>query len=329
MFSPLRVQIAGVGRYLPPRVVTSEEIEAIFNLEPGLAQRTGVNTRRWCTDDTAITMAAASAAEACADAGISPDQLDLIIYASGTPHQAIPDGAHLVQRQMGLGKSGIPCMTVHTTCLSFLSGFDVAASYIGSGRYKHVLVVSSDVASRAFDTADPLSFPLFGDASAAAVLRPTPDGEASQVVASRFSSFGEGADDARISGWGTGLAPESGNAVHTDNTFQMDGPALFLRSHGVLRVFAEELWPGLSRGEGVELVLPHQPSVYLIKGLKRIGFPEEKVVIILHDLGNCVAASIPVALYEGVKSGRLRRGSRAVMMGIGAGMCVGGIVFDY
>ena len=138
------LKIIGLGRYLPKRVVSNSEVEALCGLSAGwVEQRNGVRERRWVTDETSSFMSAEAAREALDEAKLKPNQLDLIINASGTGEQAIPDTGALIQRQLGLGKSGIPAMTVHTTCLSFITGMDVASNFINSGRYKNILIASS------------------------------------------------------------------------------------------------------------------------------------------------------------------------------------------
>ncbi|HNO32260.1 MAG TPA: hypothetical protein PKI78_10780, partial [Anaerolineales bacterium] len=122
------LKIIGLGRYLPKRVVPSAELEAMCGVPAGwVERRNGVRERRWVTDETSSFMSAEAAKEALDEAKLKPGQLDLIINASGTGEQAIPDTGALIQRQLGLGNSGIPAMTVHTTCLSFVAGMDVAS----------------------------------------------------------------------------------------------------------------------------------------------------------------------------------------------------------
>jgi 3-oxoacyl-[acyl-carrier-protein] synthase-3 len=123
------------------RVVPSSELEAMCGVPAGwVERRNGVRERRWVTDETSSFMSAEAGREALEEAKLKPNQLDLIINASGTGEQAIPDTGVLIQRQLGLGASGIPAMTVHTTCLSFVAAMDVASNFISSGRYKNILI---------------------------------------------------------------------------------------------------------------------------------------------------------------------------------------------
>ena len=145
---PQPLKIVGLGRYLPRRVVPSAEVEALCGLPAGwIEQRSGVRERHWATTETSSYMGAHAAREAVAEAGLALSDLDLIINASGTPEQAIPDGGPLVQRQLGLGRSGIACLSVHATCLSFLAAIDLSANLLATGRYQLILIVTSEIGS--------------------------------------------------------------------------------------------------------------------------------------------------------------------------------------
>ena len=200
----LPIKIAGVGRYLPERVVPSAEVEALCGLPPGwIERRSGVRERHWATTETSSYMGAQAAREAVAEAGLALSDIDLIMNASGTPEQAIPDGGPLVQRQMGLGSSGIACLSVHATCLSFLAALDLCANLLATGRYQRILIVTSEIGSVGINFKDPESASLIGDAAAAAVVVRTPPGEAAALSAARLETYGDGADFTAIRGAGT------------------------------------------------------------------------------------------------------------------------------
>jgi len=330
--SPRPARILGLGRYLPARVVTSDELAVRVGVEPGWIERNqGVRERRWVADETAPLMAAAAAREALAEAGLAPGDLDLILNASGTQPQAIPDGAALIQRELGLGESGVSCFSVHATCLSFLVGFDLASHLLASGAYRHILVVAADISSVALDFTQPEASTLFGDMAAAMVLGRAEDGSGSAVLASRLETFGVGADLTAIHGGGTSRHPNQPGTRAEDNLFHMEGRKVARLSIRHAGEVLEHLQPGLSTGLGdIDWVIPHQASLLGLRALSKVfGYPEERVVTTLPHLGNCVAASLPGTLYEAVRSGRLRRGQTALMVGTGAGLSIGGLIFRY
>src|SRR5688572_7446931 len=134
MDTGFRIKIAGMGRYLPERIVTNEELEALCDLPRGwIEKHNGVCERRWINGETSSYMGAQAAREALDKAGMQLGDIDLILNASGTPEQVIPDTGALIQRQLGLGESGIPSMSIHATCLSFVAALDMSASLITSG----------------------------------------------------------------------------------------------------------------------------------------------------------------------------------------------------
>lgn len=331
MTNPVNMKILGVGRYLPKRVVTSAELEPRCGLSEGwIEQKQGVRERRWVEDETASFMGAEAAKEALADAGLAITDIDLILNASGTSEQAIPDGGPLLQLQLQQEWSGIPAFTVHATCLSFLLGMDVAASFIQSGRYRNILIVSSDITSCGLDFSHPESSTLFGDLAAAVVVGPTPEGEASCLHKASLKTYSAGAYHTQIPGGGTRRHPNFPETRPEDNLFHMEGPEVFKMAIKVAPPFLEDLRPGLTRGLGdINLVVPHQASKLALDAHTMLGMPQDKVVRTIHKFGNTVAASIPGALYEAIKTGRMVRGDKILMLGTGAGLSIGGIILTY
>jgi len=324
------LKISGLGRYLPKRVVPSSELEALCGVPAGwVERRNGVRERRWVTDETSSFMSAESAREALEEAKLKPNQLDLIINASGTGEQAIPDTGVLIQRQLGLGNSGIPAMTIHTTCLSFVAGMDVASNFIHSGRYKNILICSADVASCGINPKEPESASLVGDAAAVVVTR-AEAGDASKIHHSHFKSFGDGAYLTTIMGGGSRLHPRFAGHNPEDDLFHMDGPAVLRMVRGIAHDFLDELYPGLSKGMlDIDAIVPHQASKVGLMMLERFGWKEDKIIRTIETLGNCVAASIPVTLYQGVRDGRIQRGDKVLLVGTGAGLSIGGMVLTF
>lgn len=332
MSNPLPLKIVGVGRYVPKRVVPSSEVEKLCGLREGwIARKTGVLERRWINGtDTGTSMACAATREAVADAGLELGDIDLILNASGTQVQAIPDGAHLVQRELGLGDSGGSCMSVHTTCLSFLTALDIASSFLATGRYKTILIYSADIASCGINFKEAESAVLFGDLAAAAVVTRTPEGEESAVLTARMAGYGDGADCTEIRGGGTKKFPDHPDTKPEDNLFHMEGPKVYKLARKHVGEFLESLRPGLSEDLGtIKHVVPHQASMFAIRALRRYGIPDEKVSVTLDKFGNCVAASIPATFYEAVKEKRIERGDEVLLVGTGAGLCMGGMIIRY
>ena len=334
MHTNLPFMIAGVGRYLPARIVTNGELEAAHGLAEGwIARYTGVHQRRRVTDETSSYMGAQAAREAIDDAGMTLTDIDLILNASGTPEQSIPDTGVLIQRQLGVRAAGIPALSIHATCMSFLVALDISATLIAAGRYRSILIVSSEVSSAALNVREPENFTLFGDAAAAAVVTAPPQpwhGAWPAIHCVRFETYSEGADLAALPGGGTRLHPNNPALQPEQNLFHMDGPGVLRLTRRYGMSFLEQLQSGLSRGlEDIDLVIPHQASRMGLKMLSTFGWPDTRIMRTLDLLGNCIAASIPVTLYEAVRQGRLRRGDKVLLVGTAAGISLGGVILTY
>ncbi|WP_434300385.1 3-oxoacyl-[acyl-carrier-protein] synthase III C-terminal domain-containing protein [Corallococcus exiguus] len=328
---PLPFKIAGLGRYVPADVVLSSDLEKKYDLPPGwCVEKQGIRERRWVKDETASFMGAEAAKEAVRDAGLKLEDIDLIINASGSPEQAVPDGGPLVQRELGLGRSGVPSITVNASCLSFFVALDVAANSLNMRRYKRILIVSSDISSVALDFRKPENFTLFGDAAAAAVVTLPEPGEKSCIHASQVRTYGYGAEFSMVPGGGSRRHPNGKNTTPEDNYLHMNGAELLKIGFEYLPRFNEGLWkqcPGITIKD-CRYVIPHQPSRVVLDYLS-LTYPDDKLVRIIDRYANCIGASMPMALYEAVKVGGLRRGERGVLTGTGSGVSFVGMVFTY
>jgi 3-oxoacyl-[acyl-carrier-protein] synthase III len=327
----LPVRIAGIGSYLPSRVVTNQELEAQLGLAAGwIEDRTGVRERRRCSGESSAFMAAAAAREALAMAGIAASDLTAIIGASSTPQQAIPCTAVFVQRELDAPEGVAACFDVNATCLSFLAAFDVAARLVAGGAHRHVLVFSSESTSHSLNPCEPESAVLFGDAAAAVVVSHA--GESGSVLhSSRLQTWHSGAELSQISGGGTLHHPNDPQTTAAHNLFAMRGPQLFRKAAPLLMPFMDALCDsaGWARHE-VSAVVPHQASRHGIElGWKMLGFVESQIVVNLGTRGNCIAASIPLALSEAVHAGRIARGDRIVLFGLAAGLSLGGATLTF
>lgn len=326
------VKIAGAGRYLPKRIVPSDEVALRCGVEPGwIEEHAGVHERRWATEaegETNATMGARAAEEALRNAGVDLSDVDCLIYASASVQQLIPDTSVYVLRELGLGDAGITCFSVHSTCLSFVTALDVAASRIATGRSKRVLVVSSEVTSIGLNFEDPESSALFGDGAAAVLLVATPDGEPCGLEAIRFETYPSAAELTTLKGYGSRKAPNDPRTKPSDNLFAMDGPEVLRFTLKRAPRFLSRLFQGIDKDQ-IDCVVPHQTSRAGLDALARFGMGEDRVVRTLERFGNCVAASIPMALYEAISTGRLQRGDRLLLLGTSAGLTMGGAVLTY
>ncbi len=328
----LPIKIAGLGCYLPNRRVTNAELEARYDVSASwIARATGVQERRYATHETSAGMGAAAGRRALEAAALSVGDLDAIIGASTGPQQAIPCTAALVQRELGAPDGKSVCFDVNGTCLSFMFGLQTAAHLVATGMYRNVLVYSSEITSRSLNVHQPESMVLFGDAAAAAVVtRSTPD-DASAIWHAQFATHSSGADLTQIRGGGTQQHPNDPTTTPEMNTFQMNGKAIFKHAARVIGPFLDQFFEtlGWERGD-LDVVVPHQASRHAVELLTgRLGFRDAQVVQNLALRGNCIAASLPLALAEAAEAGRIRRGDKVLLVGSGAGLTLGALALTY
>lgn len=328
----LPVKIAGLGAYLPERCVANVELETQLGIPAGWIERTsGVRERRYVTHETSASMAAAAAWRAVSAAGLRLADLDAIVGASTAPQQAIPCTAALVQRELGAPDGGSACFDINATCLSFLVALHTAAQLIAAGAYRCMLVYSSEITSRSLNPAERESAVLFGDAAAAVVLTRAQPDEPSAIWHAQFATFSSGADLTAVSGGGTLHHPNDPATTREMNTFHMQGLAVFKQATRLSGPFLERFFNGLDwPRDTIDTVVPHQASRHAVEQLHaRLGFRPAQVYSNLLLRGNCIAASLPLALTEAVGSGRIRRGDRVLMLGTGAGLTLGALALRF
>ena len=326
--------LRGTGLSLPARKLSSEFLDRRIGKPEGwIEANCGVRERFVCEAETQDELAAGAAREALAEAGIPAAKIDLLIFASAVPRQPIPATSPLIARHLGIPSGGCATMDVNSTCLSFLSAFDVATAMLAAERYRCVLIVSSEIASRALPwQTDPATAGLFGDGAAAAILTaPEPNGDSSCVRAIRFETYPEGYELCQLAAGGTGIdfhrEPERFAA---GSFFQMNGRELFKLTANKFPQFVERLLASANwRHQDIDIVVPHQASPLALGHLvKRCGFAKDRVIDIVSTHGNQVAASIPIALHLARKQGRIGKGSKVVLLGTSAGVSFGGVAIE-
>ena len=283
----------------------------------------GVTTRFVAPRGTDPALLAAQAAGPLLEQKGPPDQL---IYASATVRQFLPDTSVFVARQLGL--EGIPCYSIHATCLSFLVALQQASLLIEHGQSERVLIVCCELSTQSRDFRHPESAALLGDGAAAVFVEASDANSGLSHFLQR--TWPKHAELSQIRGGGLLKHPESASAGPDDYLFEMDGERLLRVSLQKLRVFLDELFTKAGSSlEEVDWVIPHQASAAGLKLLEHLGVPQEKVVNILDRFGNCVSASIPMALSIAQRNGDLRTGDRVLFLGSAAGMSLGAALWNW
>lgn len=325
----INARIAGLGMYVPEKVVTSAELAGQLNIsEEWIVSRVGVRERHIAAEGEASSAEGAIAAErALANAGVAPDEVDLLIVATQTPDRPVPSAACVLQRRLGLSRAA--AFDLNAACSGFVYSLTVGSQFIASGAYRNILVVGAEVVSRTIDWADAATCILIGDGAGAAVLQPTdPD---KGILAWKLGADGHGGEFLTIPAGGS-EKPLTHEAMDANlHKVKMNGQEVFLFAlRTVPAITAEVLaMAGLSL-EDVSLFIPHQANSHILEAVaRRMDLPDEKLMMNIDRYGNTVAASIPIALYEAVEQGRIKTGDIVVLAGFGAGLTWGAVVMRW
>jgi 3-oxoacyl-[acyl-carrier-protein] synthase-3 len=309
-------RIAGTGSFLPPRIMTNQEFAArLDTTDAWIRERTGIERRHIADKSQGSSDLALHASQnALKAAGIGADQIDLIIVATSTPDHVFPSTACLLQAK--LGTKGSAAFDVQAVCSGFVYGLATADSFIKSRMAKSALVVGAEVFSRILDWNDRGTCVLFGDGAGAVVL-----------VASEKP--GIHASVLRADGSQAGMLSVPGNicggAITGSPFLQMNGQAVFKFAVKVLEESARETVAaaGMQLSD-IDWLIPHQANVRILEATARkLGLPPQKLVVTVDHHGNTSAASVPLALDEFVRAGRIRPGHRLLLQGVGGGFTWG------
>lgn len=321
----MKVKITGTGLYLPPKVETSKEISTLIGKsEEWIIRKSGVKERRVSEIDV-DEMGAHAGREALGNGSLP----DLIINASGVPKQTIPDTSTFFQKAMGL--KGIPSFSIHCTCLSFITAFHTASSLIQTKSYKKILIISSDRGTRGRNFNEAESASLLGDGAAAIILESGTPSDSSKLMHFEMRTWPAGAHLTEVRGGGTNKHPQDPETLVSDNLFTMDGPGIYkIARKAVYKLMLNTLKSTNLTKEDLDLVIPHQASGKAVEAyIETGGFKREKVVNIVSKFGNCVAASVPMALVKSIKEKKIRRKDKILLIGTGAGLSAACALLSY
>lgn len=321
--------IAGWGSYRPRKTRLSTDLDATFAKEPGwIESQFGIVSRGVAEpDETSSMMGANAARDALARADWQ--QFDVLIGACGVMEQPIPSTSVLIQHKLGLGRSGIPSFDVNQTCLSFLAALDIAAMGMTAGRWRRVLIVSSDIASAGLDPSDPQLCSIFGDGAAAVALEAAPQTRGSGLLSSGFETYGEGHQLATLRAGGTQLRVSQGyEALVEGSYFHMDAFGIFKAAARCLpRLIDRVLQQADCSRDTIDLVICHQASAPGVEHVRRLFAPQpDRVINIFPTTGNQIAASLPTVLTHVLNQGLARPGSNILLLGTAAGVSAGAAV---
>lgn len=323
------VGIIGTGMYVPERIMTNFDLEKIVETtDEWITTRTGIKERRIVADEEACSDLAAKAAErALADAGVTAEEIDLVIVATITPDFAFPATAALVQHKIGAKKAA--AFDLEAACTGLVYSIAAGANFIATGMYKKVLVIGSEALSKITDWEDRNTCVLFGDGASAVVLGEVGEGEG--LLSYHLAADGSGGEYLDMPGGGS-RNPATVDTVNDRMHFlKMKGQDVFKFAvtalpETVLKTLEKA---GVSADE-IKMIVPHQANYRIIgSAAKRLSIDVEKFYMNMDRYGNTSSASIGIALDEAVKAGKIVKGDYIVLVGFGAGLTYGSCLIKW
>lgn len=305
--------ILGLGTYLPERRLTNADLEKMVDTsDEWIRTRTGIEERRIASDEINNShMATYAAEEAIKDAGLTAEDIDMILVATVTPDYGFPSVASMVQHNIGARQ--VPAMDLSAACAGFIYGMVTAKQFIKNGNAKHILVVGVEKLSKITDYTDRNTCVLFGDAAGAAIIGPVSKDKG-------ILSFELGTD-------GSGL----NHLLQDGDYIYMNGPEVFKFA---VRQMGESSLNVIEKAnlqkEDVDYFIPHQANLRIMESArKRLGVPEEKMAYTVNKYGNTSSSTIPIALAEAVKEGKVHDDDVIVMVGFGGGLSWGALTLRW
>ncbi|WP_378955461.1 beta-ketoacyl-ACP synthase III [Pelosinus sp. sgz500959] len=314
------VGIIGIGSYVPDKIITNKDLEKIVETsDEWIVDRTGIKERRVVEPNiTTSDLAAYAAEKALCDAGVTADDIDLIIVATATPDMLFPSTACLVQDKIKASKAA--AFDLSAGCSGFAYGLVVGSQFIQTGLYKKVLVIGAETLSKILDWTDRNTCVLFGDGAGAVVLGEVPAGYG--ILGVDLGADGSGGELLKIPAGGSRQPATVESVTARQHFLQMSGSDVFKFAIKVMGEAAIKALDnaGLSN-EDIDCLIPHQANNRIIQSAaKRLKVPMEKVVVNVDKYGNTSAASIPLAMDEAIKNDKLQNGDIVVLVGFGAGL---------
>jgi 3-oxoacyl-[acyl-carrier-protein] synthase-3 len=320
-------KITGTGSYLPALRVSNDELasqlaeKGIETSDEWIVSRSGISARHYAAPEQLSSDLAKIAAERALEmAGLAANDIDLIIFATSTPDHigGFPSTASVLQRKLGMN-NGAAAMDVQAVCSGFVYAVSVADSFIKSGAHKHVLVIGAEVFSRILDFNDRTTCVLFGDGAGAIVMSASDE---PGILASKIHSDGNYGHILCMPG------SVSNGAIAGSPYLYMDGPAVFKLAVGLLEKVAKEVLEAANVDQSeIDWLVPHQANIRIMQSTaKKLHLPLEKMVVTVDEHGNTSAASIPLALDQAVRDGRIKPGHQVMMEGVGGGFTWGAVL---
>ncbi len=317
--------ILGTGSYAPERVLTNEDLaHMVETSDEWIRSRTGIRERRIAApEEAASDMGVKAAQRALDDAGLKPAEIDLLIVATITPDMPMPACACFVQQKLGI-PSTTACFDLNAACSGFVYALDTAAAMLGSGRYRKALVIGVEKLSTVIDWQDRTTCVLFGDGGGAVVLGTSAEPDRG-LIGTRLGCYGDSTEALCIPRGGSRSPSTAESIAARDHCIRMKGKEVFkLAVRGMDEAARDILEQHGVRADQISLVIPHQANLRIIEAISQyLELPMDRFFVNVDRYGNTSAASIPIALDEARRGGRIKPGDIVLLVAFGAGLTYG------
>ncbi|MBI2556786.1 MAG: ketoacyl-ACP synthase III [Planctomycetes bacterium] len=324
-----RASITGIGSYLPDKVLTNYDLEKMVDTSNDwIIQRTGIKERRIVENGvTTSDLATQASLRAMEDAGVSPKDLDMIITSTITPDHIFPSTSCYIQQKIGATRAC--AFDILAACAGFIYAMSIGQSFINSGAMKTVLVVGAECLSKTTDYTDRATCVLFGDGAGAVIIQRNPVKH--EILSSNLAADGSEADVLIMPGGGARNPASLESIQQRLHYIQFKGKEVFkLAINNITNLILETTKENGLTLDDIDLIIPHQSNLRIIEAtMEKLGLPMEKAFVNIDKYGNTSSASVPIAIDEARKEGRLRKGNLVMLVAFGGGLTWGSSVIRW
>jgi 3-oxoacyl-[acyl-carrier-protein] synthase III len=317
--------ILGTGSYAPERVLTNDELAHMVDTsDEWIRTRSGIRERRIAApNEQTSDMGVAAARRALEDANLPASEIDLLVVATVTPDLLMPAAACIIQHKLGLPTT-TACFDINAACSGFVYALDTACAMVGSGRYRHALVIGVEKLSAVIDWQDRTTCVLFGDGAGAVVIGASEE-PGRGLVGTRLGTLGNGVDLLYIPGGGTAAPTTAASIASREHCMRMKGREVFKLAVRAMDEAARDILEQHElHADQISLVIPHQANLRIIEAISQyLELPMDRFFVNVDRYGNTSAASIPIALDEARRAGRIKPGDLTLLVAFGAGLTYG------
>lgn len=327
-------KILGTGSFLPDKILTNDDIaKRVDTNHQWIVERTGIHTRRIADpsrDETPSGMAKMATEKALEAANLTPNDIDMILFSATIPDQFFPNSACMLQHKLGI-TNGCPALDVNAACTGWMYLLPMADAMIKTGLYKHILVVGSEMTSSFNNWDDRNTCILFGDGCGVAILGRASENEDSQIYSSTLTADSTKKDHLALLAGGACKRITHEVLEKGENWVTMNGQEVFKSAVKTMASLSEKVIHDAEKTmSDVDWFIPHQANLRIIEAVgNRFGFPQEKVIVNVDRYANTSSATVPIALDESIRAGKIKRGDNLLMAAFGAGLTAGAIFLKY